>query len=440
MWANADTASLPSFSVGGSHLIDAMDEILSFICNPEDVLVTRWPLNAAYRDYIREICGAPAAAISVGSHDGVSRGTSGSTASLLLDACRGRSGAPNVVAGAYRLRPYAVHDDVNELASLLDLPERPPRADAVASVNSKRFSKRTQNELWPDRYPGHHTTHVGELVTIAHELLEQGEIVLKEDFGVSGKGNLRVAGKKVFARVLAHLQRQLDAGKRLSLTVEPLLDRRLDFSCHFDVSSRGVHEFRAVQLMFNQQMSYAGSSPASDELRSHLDALDYLAMMEQVVAAVGQHGYVGPICIDSMLLRDGSLIPVVEINARYSMGRICHELVRRVVYEPARSRLLALRLTTSETLSFERLIDVMERRSLLLRAPGESGICPLTANMLRPPAGGSGGSPRAGRLYALFTAARREQLDAQYSNLIEVLHQMDCRVDNGEPWSEVPLA
>ncbi|MFD2876798.1 hypothetical protein ACFTAO_13755 [Paenibacillus rhizoplanae] len=48
--------------------------------------------------------------------------------------------------------------------------------------------------------------------------------------------------------------------------------------------------------------------------------------MEEACKDLFETGYHGEVCIDSMLLASGELVPIVEINARKSMGLINHHI------------------------------------------------------------------------------------------------------------------
>ncbi|MFD1906532.1 hypothetical protein ACFSQ7_25010 [Paenibacillus rhizoplanae] len=63
-----------------------------------------------------------------------------------------------------------------------------------------------------------------------------------------------------------------------------------------------------------------GSESMEEEERMVLERAGYFDVMIQVANDLFKDGYFGPVCIDSMVLKDGTLVPIVEINARKIYG------------------------------------------------------------------------------------------------------------------------
>lgn len=76
-------------------------------------------------------------------------------------------------------------------------------------------------------------------------------------------------------------------------------------------------------------------------------------------------GYFGDVCVDSMLLRDGSLAPLVEINARKSMSLIKHNVDRQLKQEGMHTCLLQVPLATMGEVHYADLLGRLEREGIL---------------------------------------------------------------------------
>ena len=125
-------------------------------------------------------------------------------------------------------------------------------------------------------------------------------------------------------RVARHLGKQEKKGKQTQFLLEPLLAKETDFSCQFKIDPTGKLEIVSVQVMRNAGFAFAGIATADAYFYQQLTNAGYFAQVEAIATALFQEGYHGPVCLDSMTLTDGSIVPVVEINARKSMGLVNH--------------------------------------------------------------------------------------------------------------------
>jgi hypothetical protein len=215
------------------------------------------------------------------------------------------------------LRAYAVLPDTVRL----DWTDGVPAADVVAEVNSKTWSNELAVELG---LPG-----AGAVVRSVEELTAavDGTVVVKDPYGVSGRAMLEVGTPGVLRAVTRTLARQ---NRRIELLVQPKFDKRLDFSGHLEVFRDGRWEFLGVQAMNNRGFRHIGSAPASDELLDLVERSGYVEVLGSVAKAVSTAGYWGPVGVDSMVLADGTVVPILEINARRSLGLLSLRLERRM--------------------------------------------------------------------------------------------------------------
>lgn len=165
------------------------------------------------------------------------------------------------------------------------------------------------------------------------------ELVLKAPFGASGQKNQRWRGEPT-AKWAADIIQQQGA-----VIVEPWLERVLDFSVQYQMEAEGLRllgfvrlindsrgQFRAVQC---GPKTWEGANPEIVRfLHEGCLAIFDNGLRETLEGHLRLHGYLGPVGVDSMVYRNESrelkLKPVVEINPRYTMGRVVWELRRRV--------------------------------------------------------------------------------------------------------------
>ncbi|MDQ2586687.1 hypothetical protein [Saccharothrix yanglingensis] len=306
-WRPADLARLPAARRAG-HQVEAMDELLAGLCAPTDTLVTRRPLAPGLRAGL-------AAAGLLFRHHVVRDGPAGTVEELF-----GADPAAPDLLRRHDLAPYAVTAGVVALDPTADL----PAVDDVARVNSKVWSNDLVVELG---LPG-----AGVVVRSSRELERAvtavaGPAVVKDPYGVSGGGALEVRTPGVLRAITRVLDGRVAAGERVELVVQPLYDKRHDLSAHVDVGRDGAWRWRGACLGRNRGFRYAGSGPLDGAAARVEPALREAA--GEVARRASAEGYRGPLSVDAMVLADGLLVPVLEVNARVTLGRLALELDRR---------------------------------------------------------------------------------------------------------------
>ncbi|MBN3525227.1 peptide ligase PGM1-related protein [Paenibacillus apiarius] len=446
-WRPAELAALPAIRAAQRHSAAGfMDELLFPLSGEGGVLVTRHAMNEAHKAYLRDI-GFRFRSLSIGKT--ASRG-----ADRRDDIFQAIAGHPAQAEWRNLLRelpcaPYAVIPSAAELARRYNLAGMIPAADVVAKVNSKAYSLRLAEEL-ELKPQGRLAVDAAEVERIGTELLRQsGRLVMKDPYGVSGSGNLAVDSSALLGRLASYLRVQQKAGKRVMLLLEPWLAKQADFSCQLFIAADGRITLLGVQRMVNRQLNYAGSRAAEAELTERLAEAGYFAAMERLAVRLYQEGYFGPVCVDSMLLENGDVYPVVEINARHSMGMLNHCLDTHFEGDGRQSFLTCLQLglpewalhraeraepviasgsadivRTAAAEMFARLLDQLDQAGLLFKPEHRTGIVPLSANTLFTPTGGN----TSGRWYVSLVADSLRESEALSKQLHHMLSELGFRL------------
>ncbi len=192
-----------------------------------------------------------------------------------------------------------------------------PSPNVVREVNDKRFSHQLEKRLGVELPYARVVTTVAELEAAVRDCPH--DWVLKHPLGVSAReravgkrGRLSDSGRGWARRQLA----------TWSLLFEPWVEPRRDFSLHLDVGRDGSVQFVGhCQLAVDRGGVYRGNRV---EPGARL-ADPAQACAREVAAVLAQLGYWGPVGIDAfegMLGDQPVLRPLVEINARWSFGRL----------------------------------------------------------------------------------------------------------------------
>ncbi|MDR3459467.1 MAG: DUF455 family protein [Verrucomicrobiae bacterium] len=175
----------------------------------------------------------------------------------------------------------------------------------------------------------------------------QHKIIIKAALGVAGSNAMRLFEPAILETQKRWLQNAF-AHKR-ELVVEPWLERLMDFSVQLEMSERGLKLCGYTGLLNDARGQFIANFaeahhhkriPAKviSQFNAPVDVSgqllelygDIFAVLETELKA---RDFTGPIGIDAFVYRasDGTvkLKPVVEINPRYTMGRVLVELMRQ---------------------------------------------------------------------------------------------------------------
>jgi hypothetical protein len=171
-------------------------------------------------------------------------------------------------------------------------------------------------------------------------------VLVKETHGVAGHNAIRLWEPEMLPAQRQWLAHAL--GRSRQLVVEPWLERELDFSVQLEMGPHGLKlcgytgliNDRKGQFLANwAEADYAGALPAkvAGLLPAQADVVGrlqdlYREIFSLLEAELRRVAFAGPISLDALVYRtpqgDCRLKPVVEINPRYTMGRLTVELMR----------------------------------------------------------------------------------------------------------------
>lgn len=182
-----------------------------------------------------------------------------------------------------------------------------------------------------------------EQITLAiRGLRAQGfaEGVAKLPYGAAGQKNHKFptdsGGESRVARLL---------DRQGAVVIEPWLSRVCDFSIHYDMTSGGLRRVAFVQLENDRRGQFSAcvaarkfDLPPEVSRFLHGGALTIYdkEVPKKVEPLLEAAGYRGPVGLDAFVYRmpggELALRPIVEMNPRYTMGRLAWELMRRVAH------------------------------------------------------------------------------------------------------------
>jgi hypothetical protein len=398
---------LPRFSSdGGVAVVNAMDEFALLLAGAGDHVVLRAAPDDDYLDYLDGLGFAlPRVHVAGAAGSGGTLTDAVLADPALLDRLGelGRDGC--------RLVPHGVSTSEEELAARTGLRLLAPPAATCRAVNSKVYSRRLADELGLRQPPGwacETVTALAELLPAASALLADGRrLVVKEAFGVSGKG-LAVLDTPQrldrMYRMIAQRARRGDDG-RIAFVVEQWVDKLADLNYQFTVGVDGTVAFDFVKRAITENGVHKGHRMPADLTTGQYGVL--VAAAEAIGKRLSADGYHGVVGVDALVEPDGEIYPVIEINARHNMSTYQVQLQERLVGPRQRALALHYPLRLERRTGFAAVADAIGDR--LLRRPGDTG---LVVNNFATVNAAAGDKPFDGRLYGVLVADSVDELDA----------------------------
>jgi hypothetical protein len=402
VWAR-QYPGLPNPGLSSSTLlVQRMEELGVLLAGPDDALVLKRPLDAGYRRYLEDLGFSPPTVMVPENVDDARSTAEDALASPVL-----LNRLATAAAGGAQLLPMGTSVLEQKLAESCGLPLASPDAAMVEQVNSKIYGRRLAEAAGLRCVPGICCETGPELSAALRRyrarLAAGSPVVVKDAYGVSGKGLVVLDSPAKADRLVKMVQRQMarTGDWRLFVVVEEWLPKRLDLNYQVTVDRAG-----GTRLDFIKQAITRNGVHQGHLMPAEL-SVQHRAEVEQAAHAAGTRlfadGFFGVIGIDAVLCEDDTLYPILEINARLNMSTYQGSVTER--FQPAGHRALARHYP----LNLDRALPFDELRATLgpLLVPTVAGqliiTCFGTVNA---------NATATGRLYALLIAADEDRLTA----------------------------
>ena len=208
----------------------------------------------------------------------------------------------------------------------------------------------TESWICTDREIGQVAQTVKDTIAAIEAIRSTGhnKIVIKESVGLAGHNAIRLWEPELLEHQKRWIANTVDSGSKL--VIEPWLERGLDFSVQLDMQADGLKILGYTGLLCDAKGQFRGNcawpnfsrrAPARlNKLFPNLpDISQRIRSLYSVVTSILERelrlvGFRGPAGIDAFVYRtpqgECRLKPVVEINPRYTMGRLTLELMKQV--------------------------------------------------------------------------------------------------------------
>lgn len=323
-------------SIASSHLENDLEALILANAHPDDLALMRTPPSDAHLSSLRE-AGLSLPEIAPLKNDSITQ----SLSTRKLGGFRPWAWSPEI---SQMLAPLAKNPTENSLFPWQD------------HRNSALFERSLAQRMVAHLQLSNNAIQVFSVAQEALEFIEKNlsksPLLLKPQFSCAGKGQLKLEQNSSNLVYRDWIERTLsDQG---TIIIEPFLPRLLDFSALFDIARNGDVRFLAfTRLLTDSRGHYQGTRVAPKIGNLFPPELTVLFHQELIEARGKRYtgpefyrkilpnsfaqllpDYSGPVAIDAFFYQiPGQPIavrPLVEINPRCSMGRIAHNLRRKL--------------------------------------------------------------------------------------------------------------
>ena len=219
--------------------------------------------------------------------------------------------------------PWGVSPSVIKWAKQHQLSLETPAYSIIKKANSKLFSSSIC------ALPHSHIIYDIKDLKQVLDTFPYASFVLKHPFGVSARGNYVHTKQVLNTAVYAAMEKKLETSP---FCLEPWMNRKVDFSTQWELTQQGECILLAFILLHNHPKGSTRtliSGPFDQLFPKTYHSFLYRAV-EKARYLLGMWkniGYFGPLGIDGMIYEDPlshqlHLHPMLEVNARVSLGRI----------------------------------------------------------------------------------------------------------------------
>ena len=422
-WRSPEYTNLPYIKDPQAYqIIRSMDEMLFVFCKQEDLLITRHHLHPKFKAYLNEI------GYRFLSNDSDVISSKQTDIFTEIIERKNEQWAMALISKGKGFSFYSILDSTQQMLihyQREDIKVLMP--EIVKKVNSKIFSYQLNRNFGFEN---------GEMIDSIHQLREigkayllKGDMLVKDPYGVAGKGNLLIRSERMLERLIKHLEKQTNVGKQMEFLIEPYMNKTVDFSCQAYIDQNGNYQFYGLQILQNKGQSFGYVMNASKDFYEFVSRKGYFTYIEKAIYTLIEEGYRGNVCFDSMIVNHHQIIPIIEINARKSMGNINHAVYNKFKYKGLKTKVGFMNLLIPKKIDFESLLSFLEKEKILFYPKTGVGIVPLSSNCFEINAKQLTYQEDIykGRLYYCICTNKQEQEDYFEEKLKECFSQMGVK-------------
>lgn len=264
------------------------------------------------------------------------------------------------------LVPYGVSETEERIAEICGLHLVGGTNAKSQVVNNKIFAKKVAKDLGLPAAKGFVCHTVDEIRNAYSNLRKDySRIIIKMPCNSSGQGMWVVENEKKLNTACAVIARISRTQKTEEWLVEGWIEKSIDLNIQVYISETGEVETFSVKEQIVEGTLYVGSvMPAGLSQQQHDLCVCYGKQIGKYLYSLGYSGVFG---IDALVTTDGIVIPIIEINGRFTLSTYLS--FERMRY-PDKTISIFFKRMRADSLNYDILRDRMKKDNLWLNESG----------------------------------------------------------------------
>lgn len=217
------------------------------------------------------------------------------------------------------LVPYGISKNEEKLAQICKLKFVGSSSELSKKINNKILARQISKELGFSNTDGTLCESFDEIQKTGSRLLtEYNKIIIKSPTNASGKGMWIVENEKEFSTVLKIVKRFMKKNPDMKWLVEGWIDNKKDINYQIYISESGDVKVFSVKEQILEGVVYIGSYIPPRINKETIER--FVEYGEKLGAFLYKKGYRGVFGIDALIDGTGKVIPILEINGRFTLS------------------------------------------------------------------------------------------------------------------------
>lgn len=311
--------------------------------------------------------------------------------------------------------PYGVSEIEEQIQKKLNVPMFGSASEINKMVNNKVFSRAFAIENGFRVSEGKVCQGFAELEVAAKQMLAKyGKIIIKEPCGASGKGLWVVDSEAKCKSTLLIIKRFFQEHMDGEWLVEEWCSKKADLNYQIYVGMNGEVEVFSIKEQKVNGTVYVGSviPPAFTD-----DMMQECRECGEIIGRkLYEQGYRGILGVDAMILESGELIPIIEINGRFTLSSYVSfvQEMRQAADKKIFAFYKKIPLKTRKT--YQELHAYLQKEGYWYQ--DNRGMFVYTSETIKKDRVGE-----SGRMFGLLFAENEEEMMQQYNEIIEKLEE-----------------
>ncbi|UJF34502.1 preATP grasp domain-containing protein [Paenibacillus hexagrammi] len=328
--------------------------------------------------------------------------------------------------------PYAVTALEEQIAEACGLRMMGASSVLHASVNDKIMNRRMAEELGFPITEGKVCTSIEEIREAYERLTAEApfftKVIIKEPHGASGKGLYIVDHESKLAPLLSRFSRVLRSSPDSQWIVEGWHEKSADVNYQIYVAPDGTVDVFSIKQQILRETVYIGSKMPPTLSEGILQA--YHEYGQKIGAYLYALGYTGIAGIDSIITSEGTIVPIIEINGRFTLSTYISFLQGVLGESKVFSRYF--RVHSDRQINYQELCALLDHTGILYDSSRGEGVILYTAGSL-PIHRDESSSTYTGRMFALIVSQdwqTNERIHTQLEKIVDDLAHTNRNVMN----------